>query len=224
MVFLALHGTYGEDGQVQSELEKLGVPYTGCGVDASRLAFDKVEAKRRFMELNIPTAKFTVVAEADAQPPSALNLPLVLKPVGQGSSVGLQFVEQTDEWSGALEMAQEHGSRILVEEKVIGREVTVAVLAGVALPVVEVRAVDGLYDYRNKYLSGTTEYLCPAPFSREETNRIQQIGLKAFLAVGGRDYGRVDIIVTESGVPVVLEVNTLPGMTRNQLVPEGGRS
>jgi D-alanine-D-alanine ligase len=220
VVFIALHGTYGEDGQVQAELEKLGVAYTGCGFESSRIAFNKVETKQRCHAHGIATAKFSVIDRPGSKPPKDLKLPLVLKPVGQGSSVGLSFVDAVAGWSAALENAFAHGDEILIEEKIEGREVTVGILAGMALPVVEVRPKGGRYDYENKYTAGNTEYLCPAPFAADVTMRIQQAGLKSFLAVGGRDYGRVDIIVRASGEPVMLEVNTLPGMTETSLLPK----
>lgn len=220
VVFIALHGTYGEDGQVQAELEKLGVPYTGCGIEASRIAFNKVETKQRCLDHGIATARFTVIDRPGSRFPKELKPPLVLKPVGQGSSVGLAFVEDLAGWGAALETAFAHGDEILVEEKIEGREVTVAILAGMALPIVEVRPLEGCYDYKNKYTSGNTEYLCPAPFAADVALHVQQAGLKSFLAVGGRDYGRVDIIVRSSGEPVVLEVNTLPGMTETSLFPK----
>ncbi len=220
VVFIALHGTYGEDGQVQAELEKLGVPYTGCGVDASRIAFNKVETKQRCQDHGIATAKYTVVNRPGSSFPRDIKPPFVLKPVGQGSSVGLAFVDDAAGWGAALEKAFAHGDEILVEEKIEGREVTVGILAGMALPVVEVRPLAGPYDYQNKYTVGNTEYLCPAPFAGDVALRVQQAGLRAFLAVGGRDYGRVDIIVRASGEPVVLEVNTLPGMTETSLLPK----
>jgi D-alanine-D-alanine ligase len=146
--------------------------------------------------------------------------PVVLKPVRQGSSVGLQFVERVAEWGGALAEALRYDSRVLMEEKIAGREATVGILAGRALPLVEVRPRNGAYDYQNKYTPGATEYLCPAPFDAAETARIQEAGFKAFEAIGGRDYGRVDVIVRPGGEPVVLEVNTLPGMTETSLLPK----
>lgn len=220
VVFLALHGGYGEDGAVQTELENLNFPYTGCGAEASRLAFDKVKAKERFIEHNISTPNFSVVNSADATLPRGLALPLILKPVCQGSSVGLEFIDDADQWNDALERSLKSGDRILVEERFVGREVTVSILAGEPLPVVEVRPEGGRYDYHNKYHANTTKYLCPAPFPDNVTRRIQQIGHGAFLAVGGRDYGRVDIMVSENGEPSVLEVNTLPGMTDSSLLPK----
>ena len=223
-VFLALHGTYGEDGAVQQELERCGVRYTGCGVESSRVAFDKVATKERFVANGVPTPRYTVVADAMAPWPAGWNPPLVLKPVCQGSSVGLRFVDKVEDWSESLRSSLEHDRRVLVEERIVGREVTVGILDDVALPVVEVRPRSGAYDYTSKYTSGATEYLCPAPFSPEMTRRLQDVATAAFRAVGGRDYGRVDILVTAAGEPVVLEVNTLPGMTETSLFPKAARA
>jgi len=215
-----LHGEYGEDGQVQEELEAAGVPYTGCGVEASRTAFDKVLTKQRCVEQGIPTARHFVVDHPNAPFPSDWRPPVVIKPVRQGSSVGLVFLDSVDEWPAALASALQHDREVLVEERIVGREVTVGVLAGEALPLVEVRPHEGHYDYTNKYTAGRTEYLCPAPFDRAVTLAVQRAGLGAFLAVGGRDYGRVDVMVTGEGEPVVLEVNTLPGLTGTSLLPK----
>jgi len=220
MVFLALHGTYGEDGTVQGQLESLGVPYTGCDAESSRLAFDKVVTKNRCITAGVPTARFEVFNSPDAPWPAGWRPPVVLKPVRQGSSVGLQFVERVEEWSAALREALRFDSEVLMEEKLSGRETTVGILGGEALPIVEVRPRQGAYDYQNKYTNGRTEYLCPAPFGGAATQRIQQAALGAFSAVGGRDYGRVDVMVRPDGAPVVLEVNTLPGMTETSLLPK----
>ncbi len=215
-----LHGTYGEDGQVQTQLEKLGVPYTGCDSESSRLAFDKVMTKKLCGKTGVPTAKFQVVNSAKAPLPKNLALPLVVKPVRQGSSVGLQFVERAEDWPNALTEALKFDSEVLVEEKIIGRETTVGILGGKVLPVVEVRPKAGSYDYKNKYTPGNTEYFCPADFDAATTKRIQNAALGAFAAVGGRDYARVDVMVRADGSPVVLEVNTLPGMTETSLLPK----
>jgi D-alanine-D-alanine ligase len=152
--------------------------------------------------------------------PRHLQLPLVVKPVRQGSSVGLQFVERAEDWPKALAEALKFDSEVLVEEKIIGRETTVAILDGMALPIVEVRPKAGAYDYRNKYTAGCTEYFCPADFDNATTQRIQVAALGAFHAIGGRDYARVDVMVRANGEPVVLEVNTLPGMTETSLLPK----
>lgn len=220
VVFLALHGTYGEDGTVQRELEALGVPYTGCGPDASRVAFDKVLTKQRCVAAGVPTAKYVIVDQAASPWPAGWEPPVVLKPVRQGSSVGLEFVDHVADWSGALGRALQFDREVLVEEKIVGREVTVGILAGQALPLVEVRPKQGTYDYQNKYTVGATDYLCPAPFDAATTARAQQAARAAFAAVGGRDYSRVDVMVRPNGEPVVLEINTLPGMTETSLLPK----
>jgi D-alanine-D-alanine ligase len=220
VVFLALHGTYGEDGVVQGELDALGVPYTGCGSESSRIAFDKVLTKERCMAAGIPTAGYKVFSSEKAAWPRGFPLPAVLKPVRQGSSVGLQFLDSAEQWEGALKKGFEFDTELLLEQRIIGREVTVAILEGRALPIVEVRPKRGAYDYANKYTSGATEYFCPAEFSDETTRRIQEVAVGAFKAVDGRDYGRIDIMVDEREQPVVLEVNTLPGMTETSLLPK----
>lgn len=220
VVFLALHGTYGEDGTVQDQLDALGMPYTGCGAAASRIAFDKVLTKQLCVQAGVPTPKFVTVKSSEAPFPRELTLPLVVKPVRQGSSVGLQFVEREADWQPALAEAMKFDPEPLVEEKVAGRETTVGILDGQALPVVEVRPKQGAYDYRNKYTAGRTEYFCPAEFDAATTRRIQDAALGAFRAVGGNDYARVDVMVRADGLPMVLEVNTLPGMTETSLLPK----
>ncbi|HEY1489591.1 MAG TPA: D-alanine--D-alanine ligase [Verrucomicrobiae bacterium] len=219
-VFLALHGTYGEDGTVQTQLEKLGVPYTGCDAGASCVAFDKLLTKQRCVAVGVPTAKFLVVESAKTPWPLGWQPPVVVKPVRQGSSVGLQFVERVADWPGALAEALRYDSQLLVEERILGREVTIGILDGQALPVVEVRPKSGRYDERSKYTAGETEYFCPADFDAATTQRIQVAALGAFRAIGGRDYSRVDVMVRPNGEPVVLEVNTLPGMTETSLLPK----
>ncbi len=220
VVFLALHGTYGEDGLVQRELDVLGVPYTGCDAVASRVAFDKVLTKLACLRDGVPTAEFAVLHSANAAWPARMSVPAVIKPVRQGSSVGLRFVDSKEQFPAALEAALAHDTEALMEECIVGRETTVGILDGVALPVVEVRPKQGSYDYTNKYTAGATEYFCPAEFSTETTSAIQLAALGAFKAVGARDYARVDVMVRADGSPVVLEVNTLPGMTSTSLLPK----
>lgn len=215
-----LHGVYGEDGQVQRQLDKLGMIYTGCDAESSRLSFDKVLTKELCVKAKVPTAKYVVVKSAGAPFPKELALPLVAKPVRQGSSVGVHFVERAEDWPNAIAEALKFDSEALVEEKIVGRETTVAILDGRPLPVVEVRPKAGSYDYQNKYTAGRTEYFCPADFDAATTKRIQDAALGAFKAVGARDYARVDVMVRTDGSPVVLEVNTQPGMTETSLMPK----
>jgi D-alanine-D-alanine ligase len=220
VVFLALHGSYGEDGTIQRELEYLGVPYTGCGPEASRTAFDKVLAKERFASAGVPTPAHIVLSDPGAILPGHLPLPLVIKPVRQGSSVGLQFVNSPNQWAEALRSSLQFDSEVLAEERILGRETTVGILNDRALPIVEVRPREGAYDYKNKYTSGATEYFCPAEFDPATTRRIQDAATAAFCSVGGRDYARIDVMISKSGEPFVLEVNTLPGMTETSLLPK----
>jgi D-alanine-D-alanine ligase len=220
VVFLALHGTYGEDGTVQRQLEELGVAYTGCDAEASRVAFDKFLTYQRCVAAGVPTARFTLIDSPAASWPMGWDPPVVLKPARQGSSVGLQFVERVADWSKALGEAMRYDSQVLMEEKIAGRECTVGILADEPLPIVEVRPKNGVYDYQNKYTSGTTEYFCPASFDNSTTAAIQEAALAAFKAVGGRDYSRVDVMVRPDDQPMVLEVNTLPGMTDTSLLPK----
>jgi D-alanine-D-alanine ligase len=220
VVFLALHGTYGEDGTIQRRLEELGVPYTGCDAEASRIGFDKYLTKQRCVAAGVPTARFILLDSPEASWPLGWNPPVVLKPARQGSSVGLQFVERVADWSKALAESMRFDSQVLMEEKISGRECTVGILGDKPLPVVEVRPKTGIYDYQTKYTAGTTEYFCPAPFDEATTARVQAAGLGAFKAIGGRDYSRVDVIVKPGGEPIVLEVNTLPGMTDSSLLPK----
>ena len=220
VVFLTLHGTYGEDGTVQQQLDEMGALYTGCDAEASRIAFDKVLTKKRCLAAGVPTARYLVVDSENTPWPKDWPPPLVVKPVRQGSSVGLQFVERTENWPGAWAEGLKFDSEVLVEEKIIGRETTVGILGDKPLPVVEVRPKTGSYDYQNKYTAGRTEYFCPADFDAATTERIQTAAVGAFQAIGGRDYSRVDVMVGAGGEPVVLEVNTLPGMTETSLLPK----
>jgi len=224
VVFLALHGTYGEDGTVQTQLEALGVPYTGCGPEASRLAFDKVRTKECCARAGLHTPRYEVFEGADHPWPQGWEPPVVLKPVCEGSSVGLRFVRNRGTWSEALAEAAGHGGRVLMEEMVKGRELTVGILDRSALPVVEIRPHEGTYDYHHKYTPGATDYLVPAPLDPRVTSAVQEAGLRAFQAVGGRDYGRVDILLDASDRPMVLEVNTLPGMTETSLLPKAAQA
>jgi D-alanine-D-alanine ligase len=205
---------------VQRRLEELGVPYTGCDPEASRIAFDKNLTKQLLVEAGISTARYTLIDSVTASWPMGWDPPVVLKPARQGSSVGLQFVERVGDWSKALAEAMRFDTEVVMEEKIAGRECTAGILADEALPLVEVRPRTGVYDYANKYTSGTTEYFCPAPFDKDITDRVQSAALGAFKAIGGRDYGRVDVIVRPTGEPMVLEVNTLPGMTETSLLPK----
>jgi D-alanine-D-alanine ligase len=204
VVFLALHGTYGEDGSVQQELEAIGMPYTGSRPTASRLAFDKLASKRVFWEQGLATPRFCSVSQSDATIPSDLGMPLVVKPVRQGSSVGLSFIRETGQWVSALEEVLKFGGEALVEEFITGRELTVGILGEEA--------------YEHKYTVGATRYFCPADLDEEVTRQCQLLALNAFKALGCEGYGRVDIML-DGDQAYLLEVNTLPGMTETSLLP-----
>lgn len=217
--FLCLHGTFGEDGEVQALLEKRGVPFTGCGIAASRLAFDKEASKAAFRAAGVPTPSGTVLGKGEALD-AAFPLPLVVKPSRQGSTVGMSFVFERAGVAPALEKAWQHDDRALVEAFVKGREFTVGILGGEALPPVEIVPKQGFYDYDNKYTAGATDYFCPARLDAAKTAEIRKHALAAHAALGCRVYSRVDVLLDEAGSPFVLEVNTIPGMTATSLLPK----
>lgn len=222
IVFLALHGAYGEDGSIQRELEGLRVPYTGCSARTSSIAFDKVLTKERCIAAGVRTPAFAVLDSADAEWPANMKTPVVLKPVCQGSSMGLHFLHSTEEGClrEALQDCLKYDTRALLEGWISGRECTVSILEGQVLPVVEVKPRSGVYDYKSKYTAGATEYVCPAELAAGVTDAVQAAALAAFGAVGGGDYARVDVMVDANGTPFVLEINTLPGMTETSLFPK----
>ena len=216
-VFIALHGEFGEDGQVQQILEDMGMPYAGSGVEGSRMAMDKVLTKRAFDECGIPSAEYEVLSEGDRR---TLELPVVVKPSCQGSSIGVHCVFSEGEWDAALADAFRHGGTLLVEKFVAGRELTVGVVGREALPVIEIVAADGWYGYDAKYTKGQTEYTVPAEIDAGIAAEAQGIALKVFDALGCGGFGRVDFILSDAGELVVLELNTIPGFTETSLLPK----
>jgi len=222
LAFNNIHGTYGEDGQLQRELEERGVRYTGEGVSGSELAFDKVLSKARFVKAGIPTALYEIVRGGETP---TLPLPYVIKAPKEGSSVGIFIVKTEEEIAPAVANAAKYGE-LLVEEFVPGRELTVGVLGDLALPIIEIRPHQGFYDFANKYPfldpqgKGAADHLCPAPLDEATTRRIQETALAAHRALGLEVYSRVDFLLREDGTFVVLEINTIPGMTRASLLPE----
>lgn len=216
-VFIALHGTFGEDGGVQTLLDAEGIPYTGSGAEASRAAFDKLLSKRAFEAHGIRSPDYEVLATGDKR---TLSLPAVVKPLSQGSSLGVGRVRTEQEWEGARVEAQRYGAEVLVERFVEGRELTVGLVDGEPLPVIEIVAPGGWYDYAAKYTAGATEYRVPAPISAEVTQRCQATALDVFRALGCRGVGRVDVRVEASGGVYVLELNSIPGFTETSLLPK----
>lgn len=220
-----IHGTYGEDGGLQSYLEELGLPYTGAGVETSRICFDKLLSKKVFVEKQVPTPASEVI-HAGQQP--SLPLPLVIKPPCEGSSVGVEIVREPAQLDSSLAAVAKFGNDLLVEEFINGKELTVAILDGEALPVVHICPRSGFYDLNNKYPSlygGVgSDYICPADITPEETKAVQEAALAAYHAVGVEVYGRVDVLLTGEGKPYVLEINTIPGMTGSSLFPKAAQA
>lgn len=223
LAFITIHGTFGEDGQLQKILEERGVPYTGDGVEASRTAFDKILSKEKFREHNIVTPEWEVV-EIGKRP--TISVPLVVKPARQGSTVGVVIVKNARELDSAMEEAGKYDQRLLIEKFVSGRELTIGVLGDQALPILEIIPKGGFYDFNNKYPflnpqgGGGAEHVCPAKIEPNKTKQIQEEALRAFRALGLVVYARVDVLLSDSGDPFVLEVNTIPGMTEASLLPE----
>jgi len=221
---LALHGAFGEDGTVQSVCEELGIAYTGSDAQASRLGMDKVASRRRFEQAGLRVPRWEVVEATDARERARLRqmwaAPLVVKPTNQGSSIGVSIVTALTQLGQALDEAARYDARVLIEEWIAGREVTVGVLADEALPVVEIKPKHPFFDYGAKYTAGETSYLVPAPLPVGIARRIQAAGLAAHQAIGCRDFSRVDVMLTPTEEPVVLEVNTIPGMTALSLLPK----
>ena len=222
VAFLALHGAFGEDGQIQAILEAVELPYTGSGVAASALAFDKIQSKHAFRDCAVPTPAwlcFDMSKTASRPNRVALPLPFVVKPAAAGSSIGVTIVRAESEIAGAIAKAAESGPHVLVESYVAGRELTVGVLGDSALPPAELRLAGEFYDYHAKYADDRTQIVCPAELTPEVTRLIQATGLAAHRALGCRDVSRTDIILDAAGSPWVREVNTLPGMTSHSLLP-----
>jgi D-alanine-D-alanine ligase len=217
LVFLALHGTFGEDGQVQEILAARGIPYTGANAEASRIAFNKEKTKEKFREYGVPTPEGQLVRSLQE---ITLSPPLFIKPNAQGSSVGTHPVLKQEDLASSLADALKFDSAALVERFIQGRELTVGVLGDQALPIVEIHPLDGFYDYANKYTKGRTEYFCPAALPEEIAALIQKHALAANRAIGNPVYSRIDFILEESGNAYCLEVNTIPGMTATSLLPK----
>ncbi len=224
-VFIALHGRYGEDGTVQGALELMGIPYTGSGVMASALAMDKVRTKMMWKAAEIPTPRFEVVdARSDwAGVASRLGLPLIVKPVREGSTIGLTKVTRAGDLPGAYALAAGHDSMVMAEEFIDGEELTGGFLGGDALPLIRIEAPQGNYDYQNKYFSDATKYHCPCGLAEAEEAGIRSLVMKSAAVLGCAGWGRADLIRRPDGSVQFLEMNTSPGMTGHSLVPMAAR-
>jgi D-alanine-D-alanine ligase len=230
-VFIALHGRYGEDGSMQGVLEQLNIPYTGSGVMASAIAMDKIFTKRIWQTHGISTPGYAVLnAQSDlAAITQNLGLPLIMKPPHEGSTIGITKVNTAAEMQQAYTLAAQFDEVVLAEEFIEGREFTVAVLGrgeqAYALPIIEIVAPDGNYDYQNKYFTDDTQYLCPAPLDAVLTTEIQQMAVEAYRALDCEGWARIDVLVRNSDQrPFLLEINTSPGMTGHSLVPMAAKA
>jgi D-alanine-D-alanine ligase len=230
-VFIALHGRYGEDGTVQGALELLRIPYTGSGVMASSIAMDKVMTKRIWLAESLPTPRYALLGKHTElrRVPDHLGLPLFTKPPHEGSTLGVSKVAGYSQMQAAYDLAAKYDDVVLAEEFIEGTELTVPILGdgahARALPVIEIVAPEGNYDFEHKYVSNDTQYLCPAPLDAALTQTIQTLAVKAYNAIGCSGWGRVDFMLrAKDKAPFLLEVNTSPGMTSHSLVPMSAKA
>lgn len=219
VVFLGLHGADGEGGKVQAAFDLLGIRYTGTGFVSSALAMDKCLAKELFVQNGIPTpAGFRLKKGQKCRQKPVF--PCVVKVASGGSSIGVSIVSEENEYQAALDDAFLYGDEVVVEQYIKGRELTCCVLDGKALPIVEIAPKEGFYDYKNKYQSGCTTEICPAPLDEETARKVQEISVRVFEALRLEKYARMDFMLDEEGNPYCLEANTLPGMTPTSLIPQ----
>ncbi len=224
--WIALHGPGGEDGTVQGALECLGVAYTGSGVMGSAIGMDKLRTKRLAQAVGVPTADFVVLrSEADLDLAlERLGLPLIVKPASQGSSVGMARVEQAQDLAAAWRQARQFDATVFAEPWISGGEYTVAVLQGEALPSIRIETPRSFYDYEAKYLRDDTRYLCPSGLSPSAEDHLARLALASMDACGAEGWGRADFMMDRTGRPMLLEINTVPGMTDHSLVPMAARA
>ena len=221
--FITIHGTFGEDGQIQKILEDRGVAYTGDGVEASKTAFDKIRSKKKFREHKVTTPEWEIIASGERP---RIPLPIVVKAPRQGSTVGVVIVKNEKELDSAIAEAAKYDEELLIEKFVPGRELTIGILGDQALPILEIIPKGGFYDFATKYpflnpqAGASAEHICPAKIEAGKTREIQELALRAFRSIGLKVYARIDVILSESGEPFVLEANTIPGMTEASLLPE----
>ena len=226
--FIVLHGRGGEDGQIQGTLEWLNIPYTGTGVQGSAIGMDKVKTKQVWQGSELPTAPYRIVSKDSnlEEIVASIGLPFIIKPVHEGSSIGMSKVEKIEDFAPALAKATEHDAVVMAEKWITGREFTIVMLNGQALPVIRLQppADVAFYDYEAKYQRNDVEYGIPCGLSQEEEQRLQALSLRAFQAVGARGWGRIDAMQDEQGNFWLLEVNTVPGMTSHSLVPKAAQA
>ncbi len=220
VAFIALHGRWGEDGTVQGLLEIMGIPYTGSGVESSAVAMNKVVSKRIFTSFGAPTPEFQVLPVGQGAGELKLKPPFVVKPPKEGSTIGINIVTSSAEAQAAIDDARKYCDEVMVEKFVEGRELTVGVIDGEPLPIVEIEPEGGFYDYKSKYTTGMTTYTCPAKLTDEQARVVVKAGVEAFRALDCAGAARVDVLLDDDNNPWVLEVNTIPGMTPTSLLPK----
>lgn len=227
LVFNTIHGTFGEDGELQRQLEAQGVPYTGAGSVSSLLAFDKVASKQRFIEQGVPTPSSETIDCSTGVKLPKMELPYVVKPPREGSSVGVHIVHEEAEALAAMRDAAQYGDEVLIEQFIQGKELTVGIVDDEVFPIVHIAPRSGFYDMSNKYPwmtgEGGTDYYCPADLDEETSRRVKQAALAAHRALGVEVYSRVDVLLDEEGGVYVLEANTIPGMTESSLLPKAAK-
>ncbi|WP_436915422.1 D-alanine--D-alanine ligase [Acinetobacter gandensis] len=226
--FIVLHGRGGEDGQIQGILEWLNIPYTGTGVQGSAIGMDKVKTKQVWQGSELPTAPYRIVSkDSDLQEiVDSIGLPFIIKPVHEGSSIGMSKVEKMEDFAEAITKATQHDAVVMAEKWITGREFTIVILNGVALPVIRLEppADVAFYDYEAKYNRNDVQYGIPCGLTEDEEKRLQALCLRAFQAVGASGWGRIDAMQDEQGNFWLLEVNTVPGMTSHSLVPKAAKA
>jgi len=222
--FIVLHGRGGEDGYIQSLLDKRKIPFTGSGVEASNLCMNKANTKDVWLKHELPISPSIVATQGKPIDPIDFPLPWAVKPTMEGSSIGITKVENKNELDTALELAWQYNSEALIEHWIEGDEYTVAILGNQALPSIKIMSDHDYYDYDSKYFNNKTEYLCPSDLSEQQEKNIQTIAMKAFNLTGASDWGRVDFILDKNKNPYLLEINTVPGMTSHSLVPMAAKA
>lgn len=225
--FIALHGRFGEDGQIQTILDRLKIPYTGSGSKASMLAMDKIASRKIFEEHGLNVPRYMILEKSSFNSNqvvySQLHLPWVIKPATHGSSIGLTIIDKREDLDRALELAFGFDERVLIEEYIEGRELTVGILEERALSIIEICPKKRFFDFQAKYEHGMTQYIVPAQLDREITHQVQEMALLAHKLLGCLGFSRVDMMLNRRNIPFVLEINTIPGLTSTSLLPKAAR-
>jgi len=224
--FIALHGRFGEDGQIQALLDELKVPYTGSGTNASRLGMDKIASRKIFEANGLRVPKFITLEKESyhiGRKPDKFNLPWVIKPATCGSSIGLSIIDREEKLTQAIKLAFQFDKKIIIEEFIAGREMTVGILEEEALPVIEIIPKKRFFDYEAKYQTGMTDYIVPAKLEVGGAKRMQSAAFSAYKLLGCCGCSRIDMILDKDNIPFILELNTIPGLTQISLLPKAAR-